>query len=198
MLFVYAFLWNFVIGGVTGVFLSDVPANYQLHGSLFVTAHFHYTLVGGGLMGFFAAFYYWFPKVSGKMLSEGLGKVSFWFIQIGFNIAFLAMLYVGLQGQPRRVADYSKIFATRELHLDDRRVHPGCRDAHIPGERHRESAERRARDRQPLGSEDPGVDHAHTRAARELRGVPCGDRRPVRLRRGALQRADSGTGPGRR
>jgi cytochrome c oxidase subunit I len=111
MLFVYAFLWNFVIGGVSGVFLSDIPANVQLHGSLFVTAHFHFTLVGGGLMGFFAAFYYWFPKVSGKMLSEGLGKVSFWFIQIGFNIAFLAMFYVGLQGQPRRVADYSKIFA---------------------------------------------------------------------------------------
>jgi len=111
MLFVYAFLWNFVIGGVSGVFLSDVPANYQLHGSLFVTAHFHFTLVGGGLMGFFAAFYYWFPKVSGKMLSETVGKVSFWFIQIGFNITFFAMFYVGLQGQPRRVADYAKLFA---------------------------------------------------------------------------------------
>jgi cytochrome c oxidase subunit 1 len=112
MMFVYAFLWNFVIGGLSGVFLSDVPLNYQLHGSLFVTAHFHYTLVGGALMGFFAAFYYWFPKVSGRMLHEGLGKVSFWLIQIGFNLTFLFMFYVGLQGQPRRVADYAKLFET--------------------------------------------------------------------------------------
>ncbi|MEA2550328.1 MAG: cytochrome c oxidase subunit [Actinomycetota bacterium] len=115
MMFVYAFLWNFVIGGVSGIFLSDVPLNYQLHGSLFVTAHFHYTLVGGGLMGFFAAIYYWFPKISGKMLDETLGKVSFWFIQIGFNLTFFFMMYVGLQGQPRRVADYAKMFATGNL-----------------------------------------------------------------------------------
>ncbi len=112
MLFVYSFLWNFVIGGVTGVYLGDVPLNYQLHGSLFVTAHFHYTLIGGGLMGFFAAFYYWFPKMSGRMLNEFLGKVSFWLIQIGFNVVFLAMFFVGMQGQPRRVADYAPRFAT--------------------------------------------------------------------------------------
>jgi cytochrome c oxidase subunit 1 len=112
MLFVYAFLWNFVIGGVTGVYLGDVPLNYQLHGSLFVTAHFHYTLIGGGLMGFFAAFYYWFPKMSGRMLDEFLGKVSFWMIQIGFNVTFLAMFFVGMQGQPRRVAVYAPRFAT--------------------------------------------------------------------------------------
>ncbi len=111
MLFVYAFLWNFVIGGITGVYLSDVPVDFQLHGSLFVTAHFHYTLIGGALMGFFAAFYYWFPKFAGKMLHEGLGKVSFWLIQIGFNVTFLAMFYVGLQGQPRRVAAYAPLFA---------------------------------------------------------------------------------------
>jgi cytochrome c oxidase subunit 1 len=115
MLFYYAFLWNFVIGGITGIYLSDVPVDFQLHGSLFVTAHFHYTIVGGALMGFFAAFFYWFPKISGKMMNETIGRWSFWFIQIGFNVTFLAMFYVGLQGQPRRVADYAPLFQHANL-----------------------------------------------------------------------------------
>lgn len=112
MLFALSFLWNFVIGGLTGVFLSDVPLDIQLHGGMFVTAHFHYTIVGGALMGFFAAVYYWFPKMTGRMMDETLGWISFWGIQIGFNVAFLSMFVVGLQGMPRRVADYDPIFAT--------------------------------------------------------------------------------------
>lgn len=112
MLFALSFLWNFVIGGLTGVYLSDVPLDVQLHGGMFVTAHFHYTIVGGALMGFFAAVYYWFPKMTGRMLDEKLGWISFWGIQIGFNVAFLSMFVVGLQGMPRRVADYDPIFAT--------------------------------------------------------------------------------------
>jgi cytochrome c oxidase subunit 1 len=111
MLFALSFIWNFLIGGITGIFLSDVPADVQLHGGMFVTAHFHYTMVGGALMGFFAAVYFWFPKMTGRMLDEKLGKIHFWGTQIGFNVAFLAMLYVGLQGMPRRVADYAPIFA---------------------------------------------------------------------------------------
>ena len=111
MLFVLSFLWNFVIGGMTGLYLADVPTDYQLHGSLFVTAHFHYTLMGGALMGFFAAVYYWFPKMTGRMLNETLGRIHFWVTQVAFNVTFLAMFYVGLQGMPRRVADYSAQFA---------------------------------------------------------------------------------------
>ncbi len=111
MLFGLSFIWNFLIGGITGVFLSDVPADVQLHGGMFVTAHFHYTMVGGALMGFFAAVYFWFPKMTGRMMDEKLGKIHFWGTQIGFNVAFLAMLYAGLQGMPRRVADYSPVFA---------------------------------------------------------------------------------------
>ena len=111
MLFGLSFIWNFVIGGLTGIFLSDVPADVQLHGGMFVTAHFHYTMVGGALMGFFGAVYLWFPKMTGRMLDEKLGKIHFWGTQIGFNVAFLAMLYAGLQGMPRRVADYAPIFA---------------------------------------------------------------------------------------
>ncbi|MGZ6308342.1 MAG: cytochrome c oxidase subunit I [Ktedonobacterales bacterium] len=112
MLFALSFLWNFVIGGLTGVFLSDVPLDIQLHGGMFVTAHFHYTIVGGALMGFFAAVYYWFPKMTGRMMDETLGWIHFWGVQIGFNVAFLSMFVVGLQGMPRRVADYDPIFAT--------------------------------------------------------------------------------------
>ena len=112
MLFALGFLWNFAIGGLTGVFLSDVPADVQLHGGMFVTAHFHYTIVGGALFGFFAAVFYWFPKMTGRMMDETLGKFQFWATTITFNIAFLGMTYVGLQGMPRRVADYDPAFAT--------------------------------------------------------------------------------------
>ena len=111
MLFALSFIWNFLIGGITGIYLSDVPADIQLHGGMFVTAHFHYTIVGGALMGFFAAVYYWFPKMTGRMMDEKLGKISFWIIQIGFNVAFMSMFIAGLQGQPRRVADYDPTFA---------------------------------------------------------------------------------------
>jgi cytochrome c oxidase subunit 1 len=111
MMFGISFLWNFVIGGLTGVYLSDVPLDVQLHGGMFVTAHFHYTIVGGALMGFFAAVAYWFPKMTGRMLDEKLGWIAFWGIQIGFNVAFLSMFVVGLMGMPRRVADYDPVFA---------------------------------------------------------------------------------------
>ena len=114
-LFALSFIWNFLIGGLTGIFLSDVPADIQLHGGMFVTAHFHYTIVGGALMGFFAALFYWFPKMTGRMLDERLGMISFWGIQIGFNVAFMAMFIVGLQGMPRRVADYDPLFAGGNL-----------------------------------------------------------------------------------
>ena len=107
MLFVYGFLWNFMIGGVTGIFLSDVPADNQLHGALFVTAHFHYTLLGGAMIGAMGALVYWFPKMTGRMLDEKVGKVSFYVVMVGFNVTFLAMFYNGLAGMPRRVADYA-------------------------------------------------------------------------------------------
>jgi cytochrome c oxidase subunit 1 len=115
MLYLLSFLWNFIIGGVTGIYLADVPTDVQLHGSLFVTAHFHYTLVGGGVMGFLAATYYWYPKISGRMYDDGLARVQFWLLQVGFNVTFLAMFYAGLQGMPRRVADYPAQFAPANL-----------------------------------------------------------------------------------
>jgi cytochrome c oxidase subunit 1 len=115
MAFAISLLWNFVIGGLTGIYLSDVPADIQLHGGFFVVAHFHYTIVGGALMGFFAAVFYWFPKMTGRMMDDRLGWISFWMIQIGFNGAFMTMFVLGLMGMPRRVADYDPIFATPNL-----------------------------------------------------------------------------------
>jgi len=109
---VYAMLWNFVIGGITGVYLSDIPADEAMHGSMFVTAHFHYTLMGAALTGAMGALVYWFPKMTGRMFNERIGKWGFWIAQIGFNVTFLGMFMVGLAGQPRRVFNYSDLFAT--------------------------------------------------------------------------------------
>jgi cytochrome c oxidase subunit 1 len=78
---------------------------------MFVTAHFHYTLMGAGLTGAIGALFYWFPKMTGRMLSHKLGLVSFWMVQIGFNVVFLGMFAVGLAGQPRRVFTYDHMFA---------------------------------------------------------------------------------------
>ncbi len=112
MMSTYAMLWNFIIGGVTGIYLSDVPLDYALHGSMFVTAHFHYTLMGAGLTGAIGALFYWFPKMTGRMLDKTLGWVSFWLVQIGFNVTFLGMFMVGLQGQARRVVHYDSLFTS--------------------------------------------------------------------------------------
>jgi heme/copper-type cytochrome/quinol oxidase subunit 1 len=88
------------------VILAIFPVDWQLHDSYFVVAHMHYVLFGGAVFGIFAGLYYWFPKMSGRMLSEGLGKVSFWFMFIGFNLTFLIQHSAGLSGMPRRVYDY--------------------------------------------------------------------------------------------
>jgi cytochrome c oxidase subunit 1 len=111
----YAVLWNFVIGGITGVYLSDVPVDQMAHGSMFVTAHFHYTLMGGALTGAIGALAYWFPKMTGRMLDERTGFIGFWVSQVGFNVTFLGMFAVGLSGQPRRVADPAAMFANGNL-----------------------------------------------------------------------------------
>jgi cytochrome c oxidase subunit 1 len=110
MLSVYALLWNFMIGGVTGIYLSDVPADAAFHGSMYVTAHFHYTLMGAGLTGAIASMVYWFPKMTGRMFDKKLSWIGFWMVQIGFNVTFMGMFAVGLAGQPRRVSVFDEMF----------------------------------------------------------------------------------------
>lgn len=106
MLFCMAFLFQFLCAGLTGVMLGVAPFDWQLTDSYFVVAHFHYTLVGGLVMGVFAGIYYWFPKVTGRMLSEKLGRWHFWLFVLGFNITFLPQHYLGILGMPRRIYTY--------------------------------------------------------------------------------------------
>jgi hypothetical protein len=96
----------FVIGGLSGVTHSVVPSDYQQTDTYYVVAHFHYVLFGGSIFGLFAGFYYWFPKVSGRMLSKRLGTWHFWLMMIGFNLTFGPFHILGLQGMPRRIYTY--------------------------------------------------------------------------------------------
>jgi len=106
MLFCTAFLFQFTLAGLTGIMLSVAPFNWQLHNSYFVVAHFHYVIVGGILFALFAAFYYWFPKITGRMMSEELGKWHFWLFVLGFHMTFDFMHIVGLLGMPREIYTY--------------------------------------------------------------------------------------------
>src|SRR5215813_12225567 len=108
MLFCLAMYFNFLIGGVSGVFLPDVPADTTEHGSFFVMAHFHYTIMGGLIFAFMAGIYYWLPKMMGIKLNETLGKWHFWLMFLAFNSTFLPLFAVGLAGQPRRVFEYAR------------------------------------------------------------------------------------------
>ena len=106
MLFVLGFVFTFVNGGITGVMLASVAFDKQAHDTFFVVAHLHYVLIGGGVMPLFAALYFWFPKVTGRMVSETLGKWHFWLFVIGVNVAFFPMHKLGLDGMPRRIYTY--------------------------------------------------------------------------------------------
>jgi cytochrome c oxidase subunit I len=106
MLFATAFIIQFTIGGLSGVAFAAVPIDWQLTDTYFVVAHFHYVLFGGALFTLFSAIYYWFPKITGRMLSEKIGKLHFWLIVIGFNGTFFVMHPLGLLGMPRRVFTY--------------------------------------------------------------------------------------------
>jgi cytochrome c oxidase subunit 1 len=108
MLFALGFVGLFTIGGLSGIFLAVFPIDYQAQDSYFVVAHLHYVLFGGSLFGIFAGLYYWWPKIFGRLLHEGLGKVHFWLLFIGFNLAFFPQHLLGLEGMPRRIYTYDR------------------------------------------------------------------------------------------
>jgi cytochrome c oxidase subunit 1 len=110
MMAVFAVIFNKMIGGVTGVYLSDVPADQFFHGNMFVTAHFHYMLMGAGLFGAMGGIAYYFPKMTGRYLDERTGSIGFWTAFAGFQITFMSMFVAGLQGQPRRVLQFDNMF----------------------------------------------------------------------------------------
>ncbi|HZU20129.1 MAG TPA: cbb3-type cytochrome c oxidase subunit I [Gaiellaceae bacterium] len=107
MLFAVAWIFNFLIGGLSGVFLSDVPSDTTTHGSFFSMAHFHYTIMGGLIFAFFAGVYYWVPKMTGFQMNERLGRIHFWSMFVAFNSTFGPLLVIGFLGMPRRVVTYA-------------------------------------------------------------------------------------------
>jgi cytochrome c oxidase subunit 1 len=116
-LYMASFFFIFVIGGLTGVMLASVPLNRQVHDTYFIVAHFHYVLIGGSTFPVLGAIVYWFPKITGRLMSERLGKASFWLLFVGFNLTFFPMHLLGLEGMPRRVYTYPASLGWQNMNL---------------------------------------------------------------------------------
>jgi cytochrome c oxidase subunit 1 len=117
LLWVVGFFVIFIVGGMTGVMVASVPLDSQLHDTFFVVAHLHYVLIGGAVFPLFGGFYYWFPKITGRMLNARLGTLSFWLFFVGFNLTFFPMHVLGLWGMPRRIYTYPAVAGWGSLNL---------------------------------------------------------------------------------
>ncbi len=117
MLWAMGIVFNFLVGGLTGIFLADVPTDLHMQDTWFVVAHFHFTIVGSAVMALFTGIYFWFPKITGKMYSETLAKVHFWLFVAGFNLTFIPMFWLGAHGMRRRVADYPEWMGHTQLFI---------------------------------------------------------------------------------
>ena len=150
MLFALGFVSMFVIGGLSGIYLAAVPIDIHASDTYFVVAHIHYVLFGGSLFTIFAGIYYWFPKMTGRMYNERLGKLHFWLTFVGFNLTFFPMHWLGLQGMPRRVADYAPRFADLNLFISIASFVLGASTHRLPLQHDHELALRPARAREPV------------------------------------------------
>src|SRR5438270_4327399 len=117
MLFALGFVTMFVIGGLSGIYLAAVPIDIAASDTYFIVAHIHYVLFGGSVFTIFAGIYYWFPKMTGRMYDERLGKLHFWLTFVSFNCTFFPMHLIGVEGMPRRVADYLPKFAGMNMFI---------------------------------------------------------------------------------
>ena len=127
MLFSVGFMVTFLLGGLSGVMLASPPIDFHVTDTYFLVAHFHYVLFGTIVFATYAGIYFWFPKMTGRLLDERLGKLHFWLTFIGFHTTFLVQHWLGNEGMPRRYADYLPTdgFTIAQRRLDDRGVHPG-------------------------------------------------------------------------
>lgn len=117
MLYALGFIALFIVGGLSGVSHAVSPSDFQQQDTYYIVAHIHYVLFGGSLFGLFAGVYYWFPKLTGRMYSETLGKLGFWLLFIGMNLTFFPMHFLGLNGMPRRVYTYASEFGWGDLNM---------------------------------------------------------------------------------
>jgi len=181
MLFAVGFLSLFLIGGINGAFLAAVPVDYQVHATYFIVAHIHYVLFGGSIMGIFAGLYYWWPKMFGRKLNEGLGKIHFVGIFIGMNLTFFPMHLLGISGMPRpdRRLQRNRGMERPQPPRHDRRLHDRRGHAALPVEHLRHPSRRRARGRRPVGRKHAGVGHLVAAAYNFDHLPPIRSERPV-------------------
>ena len=140
MLFALGFIVTFTMGGISGVMLGMVPIDIHVSDTYFIVAHIHFVLFGGSVFTIFAGIYHWFPKMTGRMYDEKLGRVHFWLTLIGMYGTFLPMHWIGMEGMPRRVADYSAQFGDWNLLISLLRVPARRRPADLPLQHDRQLA----------------------------------------------------------
>jgi hypothetical protein len=180
MIYAFGFLGLFVIGGMTGLFLAALGLDVHLHDTYFVVAHFHFIMVGGAVMGYLAGIHFWWPKITGRMYSEG-AKFAALLVFVGFNLTFFPQFILGYLGMPRRYHVYPEEFQVLQRAVVGRRLDSRGRLPAADDLSGVVAEARRHRGAEPVGRDGPGMDHAVAAAPRELHGHARRDRGRLRV-----------------